>query len=318
MRVFTDSDIAATLREFGREALIWRQLWHPNLLPFFGIYYLDKRLCLVSPWMEAGNILAYLQTSQRPVIETERLSLMFDVAQGLRYLHGNNVVHGDLKAANILVTPSGRACIADFGLASIVDTITVRFKQSTTTVNGGTVRYQSPELIHGERRNFASDVYAYACTCYEILVEKVPFYEVINEAAVIFKVLSGIRPSCPPQCAQSLALRELWQIFKQCWEESTANRPLVGEIVQRLQGDPIFAQTTRVQMADWDETFTSKFRHHIQPKHASMTLEHFIPSSSDEPGIPNRLKPTEEISGIIVKRKYETEDRAQEKRIKVV
>ncbi|KAJ7113486.1 hypothetical protein C8R44DRAFT_631073 [Mycena epipterygia] len=73
MRLFEDSDVAAVLKEFGREAVIWRQLCHPNLLPFFGLYYLDKRLCLVSPWMENGNILKFLSKESHKI---NRLSLV--------------------------------------------------------------------------------------------------------------------------------------------------------------------------------------------------------------------------------------------------
>ncbi|KAJ6484895.1 hypothetical protein C8R45DRAFT_789286, partial [Mycena sanguinolenta] len=53
------------LTEFGREALIWRQLCHGNLLPFFGLYHLDDTLCLVSPWIQNGNIMRFLR--RKPV-----------------------------------------------------------------------------------------------------------------------------------------------------------------------------------------------------------------------------------------------------------
>ncbi|KAJ7794222.1 kinase-like domain-containing protein, partial [Mycena leptocephala] len=82
-------------KEFGREALIWRQMCHPNVLPFFGLYYLGKRLCLVSPWMENGHIMKFL-TNKNPT-NTVRLSLILDVALALQYLHENKIVHGDLK-----------------------------------------------------------------------------------------------------------------------------------------------------------------------------------------------------------------------------
>ncbi|KAJ7038897.1 hypothetical protein C8F04DRAFT_1087915 [Mycena alexandri] len=59
MRIFQDSDTQVIVKEFGREALIWCQLCHPNLLPFFGLYYLENRLCLISPWMENGNVLEF-------------------------------------------------------------------------------------------------------------------------------------------------------------------------------------------------------------------------------------------------------------------
>ncbi|KAJ7828964.1 hypothetical protein B0H13DRAFT_2213778, partial [Mycena leptocephala] len=72
MRLFQDGDIQAVLKEFSQEALIWRQLYHPNLLPFFGLYYADNRLCLVSPWMENGNVMEFLR-KEPP--NTNRLSL---------------------------------------------------------------------------------------------------------------------------------------------------------------------------------------------------------------------------------------------------
>ncbi|KAJ7802914.1 kinase-like domain-containing protein, partial [Mycena leptocephala] len=84
-----------------REALIWRQLTHPNVLPFFGVYYLETRLCLVSPWMENGNIMKFLEITQ-PATGL-RLSLILDVALGLQYLHKENAIHGDLKAVLIHV-----------------------------------------------------------------------------------------------------------------------------------------------------------------------------------------------------------------------
>lgn len=114
---------------------------------------------------------------------------MLDVAMGLEYLHREHVVHGDLKGVcylfdapavlhpyvmyglqmNILVTPSRRACIADFGLSSIVDAMTLRFTHSTVSIKGGTARYQAPELLSGKMQNhYGSDVYAFACVCYEV------------------------------------------------------------------------------------------------------------------------------------------------------
>ncbi|KAJ7926315.1 kinase-like domain-containing protein, partial [Mycena leptocephala] len=162
MRIFEESDIQAVLKEFSREALIWRQLCHPNVLPFFGLYYLGTRLCLVSPWMENGHIMKFL-TNKNPT-NTDRLSLILDIALALQYLHEKDVVHGDLKGLNILVTPSGRACIADFGVSTIVNAMTMKFTHSTANSRAGTARYQAPELFRGESQNhFGSDVYAFAC-----------------------------------------------------------------------------------------------------------------------------------------------------------
>ncbi|KAF7365826.1 Protein kinase domain-containing protein [Mycena venus] len=102
-RCFPLTDIDALQKDFGREALIWRQFSHPNLLPFYETYCAD---CL--------------------------LSLILDVALGLEHLHDLGVVHGDLKGDNIFITPSRRACIADFGLSSIITSMSsIKFTNSS-------------------------------------------------------------------------------------------------------------------------------------------------------------------------------------------
>ncbi|KAJ7328719.1 kinase-like domain-containing protein [Mycena albidolilacea] len=261
MRLFKDSDIQALLKEFGREALIWRQFCHPNLLPFFGVYYLGNRLCLVSPWMENGTITEFLRDEP----DADRLSLILDVALGLQYLHEQNVVHGDLKAINILVTPSQRACIGDFGLASIINTMSVRFTHSTGNVRGGTARYQAPELFKGIPSHFGSDVYAFACTCYEILTGRVPFHELPNDVTVMFKVIEGNRPSRPEACSGTAALDSLWKLLETCWDGEAEKRPNAAQIVKRLEGLSLRGSTA-ASATDWDEKFTSKFRRSLHDK----------------------------------------------------
>ncbi|KAJ7289148.1 kinase-like domain-containing protein, partial [Mycena rebaudengoi] len=272
MRVFQDSDVEAVQKEFSREALIWRQLCHPNVLPFFGLYYLENRLCLVSPWMENGNIMKFLK-STNPSNEG-RLSLILDVALGLQYLHGKHVVHGDLKGLNILLTPSGRACIADFGVSSVANTITVQFTHSTANVKGGTARYQAPELFQESSagNHFGSDVYAFACVCYEIMTGKVPFHQLPNDMAVIMKVAQGIRPLRPLSCSGTTALDSLWELMQTCWDGKTEMRPEAPQIVQRLIGPLIEAKTTS-SAADWDDTFTSKFRRSLQTESLTPSVD---------------------------------------------
>ncbi|KAF9255248.1 kinase-like protein [Marasmius fiardii PR-910] len=101
IRAFEDSDVKKTVKDYMQEAIIWRQMDHPNLLPFLGIYYLDieqQQLCLVSPWMERGNLVQYLKKTPPELVDHE--SLAHDVACGLSHLHEANIVHGDLKGVS--------------------------------------------------------------------------------------------------------------------------------------------------------------------------------------------------------------------------
>jgi serine/threonine protein kinase len=71
-------------QQFGREALIWRQLSHPNLLPFFGLHYWDSKLCLISPWMSNGHILHFLANAPP---DTDRVSLVGTISyNAFKYL----------------------------------------------------------------------------------------------------------------------------------------------------------------------------------------------------------------------------------------
>ncbi|KAF8166355.1 hypothetical protein K438DRAFT_1857495 [Mycena galopus ATCC 62051] len=180
----------ARLCVFYREALIWRQLSHPNLLPFFGAYYLEgskSQLCLVSPWMENGNALG-----------VNRLSLVLDIALGLDQLHALKLVHGDLKAINVLITGSGRAVLADFGLSSVTDS---NLLLSTSNVNAaGTMR--------GSHNSFASDVYAFA------YLPTSPVSRALRGRAVMWKVMHGERPQRSPSIPD-----EIWNLMQDCWKE---------------------------------------------------------------------------------------------------
>ncbi|KAJ7861035.1 kinase-like domain-containing protein [Mycena leptocephala] len=261
MRVFETSDVEALLKEFGREALIWRQLCHPNLLPFFGLYYFQGRLCLVSPWMENGHIRAFLK---KETYETDSLlSLMLDIALGLEDLHDKSVVHGDLKGDNIFITPSRRACIADFGLSSIKTSMSsIQFTNSSKRSKGGTVRYQAPELHRGGHNDSCSDIYAFACLVYELLTGKAPFPELSTDSAVAMAVLEGRRPSRTPACAGTPSLDGLWKLLQSCWEGNPEIRPAAVQLVERLMGPDIQATKT-VSTMEWDDTFTSRLRRRL-------------------------------------------------------
>ncbi|KAK7001925.1 kinase domain-containing protein [Favolaschia claudopus] len=270
LRIFQESDIAMAVKEFGAEALIWRQLCHPNVLPFFGLYYIEERLCLISPWMRNGNIMEFLKANSPDT--QKRFSMILDVASGLEYLHNQNIIHGDLKGINILVTPSERACIADFGLSIIVNTMTLRLATSTTTNHRGTARYHAPELF-GETavKTFASDIYAFGCVAYEIMTGKVPFRKLCNDMQIMFCVLNGKRPERLPSCTGTPALDSFWELLAMCWEGDKARRPNAAGITTRLSEAPITTAMTPVESADWDDQFTARFRR-------SINMEPLLPS----------------------------------------
>jgi len=205
-----------------------------------------------------------------------RLSLTLDVARGLSYLHDNRVVHGDLKGVNILVTPSGTACIADFGLSSIAESKALKSTLSSLTSRGGSIRWQAPELFEGKQNSYLSDVYAYACVCYEIFTGKQPFYELRLDGAVMLQVIQGARPSRPENSHE--LTDHMWELMKDCWAAAPAARPPMTTVVGCLFFSPIEATCSVWQ---WDQSLSSRF-------HATMQVDALWPSLSD---IETKLRP---------------------------
>jgi serine/threonine protein kinase len=78
-----------------------------------------------------------------------------------------------LLKLNILITLTGQACLADFGLCTFVQDSRIQFTPSSSQLQGGTLRFQAPELLDlggsNVRNTLASDIYAFGCVCYEVV-----------------------------------------------------------------------------------------------------------------------------------------------------
>ncbi|KAK7046149.1 hypothetical protein VNI00_007152 [Paramarasmius palmivorus] len=101
--------------------------------------------------------------------EWDLVRFMHEIAKGMEYLHGNGVLHGDLKAANVLVDDRIHCVISDFGQSEMKSEA---YRISGTPIPHGTLRWQAPELMAGHSQSQLTvemDVYAFAITCIEVL-----------------------------------------------------------------------------------------------------------------------------------------------------
>jgi len=197
-------------------------------------------VCLVSPWMENENIVDFLKGAPK----TNCVLLAQDIAEGLQYLHTlkPSIIHGDLKGLNILVTPAGRACLADFGLATARDSKPIIMSSMSSNRATGTLRWQAPELLNPEsdevdgRNSTASDVYAFACVCYEIFSGELPFHEMPRDYSVILAVMQGKRPRRQSHdlCRIRGLNNDMWNLIELCWTDRPSDRPAASRIVELL------------------------------------------------------------------------------------
>ncbi|KAF7321723.1 Protein kinase domain-containing protein [Mycena kentingensis (nom. inval.)] len=160
--------------------------------------------------------------------ETDLLRFMHEIAKGMDYLHGKGVLHGDLKAANILVDDNIHCLVADFGQSEMKSEV---FRISGTSPPHGTLRWQAPELMlgHGQLTT-AMDVYGFAMCCVEVLtMGKVPWPLSSDEDVRHFVLKEHSRPLVAPSRYNTPALRDVLQT---CWHQDPFSRPSFSKIVK--------------------------------------------------------------------------------------
>jgi tetratricopeptide (TPR) repeat protein len=159
---------------FQKEALALSRLNHPNVAIIHDFETVEGLDLLVMEFIPGAG----LDTMARdgPLPEEAVLALGIQVAEGLAAAHAHGIVHGDLKPANVRVTPDGRAKILDFGLARRMPAPDAQTRTATRDgMPGGTLAYMAPELLAGSPPAAGSDIYAFGVLLYELAAGRRPF-----------------------------------------------------------------------------------------------------------------------------------------------
>ena len=171
---------AERLRRFEGEARAASSISDPHIVTVFDVGSADGKAFLVAELVEGSDLRAL---TGRALSAKKAIDLAAQIAEGLAAAHDRGIVHRDLKPENVLVTKSGLAKIADFGLARLSEhsgdsgsqMITADSARTATGMVMGTVAYMSPEQARGERVDFRSDQFSFGIILVELLTGKNPF-----------------------------------------------------------------------------------------------------------------------------------------------
>ncbi|MEZ4294896.1 MAG: serine/threonine-protein kinase [Polyangiaceae bacterium] len=157
----------ASIARVRREARLARRIGHPNVCRVFDIGEVGGRKLITMEWVGGPSLRAVLRSG--PVEPPRALQLFRQIVAGVSAAHELGIVHRDLKPDNVLLTPDGRAKVADFGLAIFATS------EAITAAGAGTPQYMSPEQLRGEGVGMESDVFALGILGYELFDGVSPF-----------------------------------------------------------------------------------------------------------------------------------------------
>jgi predicted Ser/Thr protein kinase len=205
------------IERFQREAKAAASIQHENVVNIIDFGESDGAFYIVMEYYD-GRTLEQLM-KERPGLPPEvAIRILLEVAYGLEAAHALDIVHRDVKPANIIVTNQGAIKIADFGLARKSDSETMITQQGKVV---GTPAYMSPEQAAGRPIGPASDIFSFGVVAYELLSRRKPF-----EGQSYSDVLEKIQTFEPSRVGiiNPLISMELEALVKRCLEKNESTR----------------------------------------------------------------------------------------------
>jgi serine/threonine protein kinase len=225
---------------FRQEARVAARLEHPHVVPIHGFGIDEGRPWMALRLLGGGSLADRLR--QGPLAPAEAARILSEVASALDAAHARGIVHRDLKPANILLDESGRAYLADFGIARVLEGSAV---VTATGMVQGTPAYMAPEQAMGARAEPAADVYALGVVAFECLTGRVP-YTGTTPVAVLMKHVSEPvpepRPGEAPPAVAPLLRRCLAKDPSERWPSARAFAEALARETARLDAVPTIGE----------------------------------------------------------------------------
>jgi TolB-like protein len=214
-----------------REARAAAALNHPHICTIHEVGEAGGQAYIAMELVE-GKPLSALVPGQGLPVETV-LRFGSQIADALAHAHERRIVHRDLKSANVVITPEGRAKVLDFGLAKRISgeelaEVTTRSQASLTQAGAliGTVPYMAPEQLRGQPADARSDVWALGVMLYEMVAGARPF-----QGQTSFELSSAILNQVPPPLSPAVPT-QLGAVIERCLAKEPGQRYQQGSEVR--------------------------------------------------------------------------------------
>ncbi|KAF9941035.1 hypothetical protein BGZ67_006091 [Mortierella alpina] len=201
-----------------QEVDLLKSLAHPSIVKYEGFIMTYGYLNIILEFVENGSLLTTLK-SFGTFPEKLVVAYVVKILEGLVYLHGKQVVHCDLKAANILTTKNGNVKLSDFGVS-----LNLKVKESDFGAVAGTPNWMAPEVIELKGASPASDIWSLGCTIVEMLTGRPPYADLLA-MTTLFRIVEDERPPLPSNLSV-----DLLDFLCQCFQKDPTRRPSAGTL----------------------------------------------------------------------------------------
>ena len=218
------------LNFFQSECESLMNLKSPYIVAVLG-YYIKPKPTIVLEYIPEGSLIKIIKEKKKVFSWTEKMKISQHIANGLNFLHNQNIIHSDLRTDNIMIDDQVNAKICDFGLIKSREYIRSLLlignnyaEISTRSLNA----WKAPELFDiGSNFSMSSDIYSMGMTFWELYSSKTPFSNVSNKIIPNF-VKNGEREEIGVDCYFQYA-----KLIKACWENQS-KRINLDEILERF------------------------------------------------------------------------------------
>lgn len=209
------------IAQLMREVDLVKRLSHPSIVKYEGMARDENTLSIVLEYAENGSLGQTLKAFGK-LNEKLVASYVVKILEGLDYLHRSDVVHCDLKAANILTTKTGNVKLSDFGVS-----LNLRAMEREIKDVAGTPNWMAPEVIELKGASTKSDIWSLGCTVIELLTGRPPYGDIPNAMTVMFRIVEDNCPPIPERFSDPLVA-----FLKECFHKDPAQRPSAEQLFE--------------------------------------------------------------------------------------
>jgi mitogen-activated protein kinase kinase kinase 1 len=225
--------------QLQQEITLLSELKHENIVQYLGTQRTEDKLDIFLELVSKGSLASLYK--RYPMVEEQVRAYTHQILHGLKYLHDRNIIHRDIKCANLLVDVNGVVKLADFGMAKELDKL-----DKLKSVKGSPY-WMAPEVIDVTKTyGIAADIWSLGCTVLEMVTGKPPLSE-LDWLEVLWRVGHGEAPPIP----ENLSV-DLKDFIKQCLEVDVNKRPTVDILLHHplVCSKPISGPFKLIAMAE--------------------------------------------------------------------